>query len=132
MIHYGILSKRKKARRSLCVEPKELRTSMSRFSGAKVAGRVAQDLSRSQGGQIGFNGFMGFCPFLALRSESKDNRNVPFEAPFEALFLYAMELMEISERNLSKKHFLTKVGEARARHDQLIKNWMENSGPKIA
>jgi hypothetical protein len=61
-------------------------------------------------------------------AQSKDNRNVPFEA----LFLYGMELMEISERHLSKKHFLTKVKEARARHDELIKNWMENSGPKIA
>ena len=62
-------------------------------------------------------------------AEARNFKNVPFEA----LFLYRMELMAISERNYrSKEAFLAKVAEARARHDALIKNWMETSGPKIA
>ena len=57
------------------------------------------------------------------------NRNVPFEA----FFLYGIELMELSEdKTLSKEQRLVKVGEARMRHDMLIKNWMETAGPKIA
>ncbi|MGA8656448.1 MAG: hypothetical protein WB586_09890 [Chthoniobacterales bacterium] len=62
-------------------------------------------------------------------AQASNNKNVPFEA----LFLYATELMAISERKYrSKEVFLAKVAEARARHDALIKNWMETSGPKIA
>jgi hypothetical protein len=58
-----------------------------------------------------------------------NNRNVPFEA----LFLYAIELMEISERKKrSLQHFLDEVTEARVRHDALIKNWKESAGPKVA